>query len=211
MGIGVTKIRNAAKGAIIVGCNSEKDIEKFKEAAKKELGGKYKIEVPKKRMPRVNVLGIDQSDAELGDEELLNAIINQNPLGEIGAGDELRIIHKYTNNKTEKVDIILEMNAEYFKGIINRGMINIGYKRCKVNEYIRVIQCLKCCGYGHMAKECKKKIACRNCGEEHNHNECNSTDYTCINCFNRMNKFNLQNIDIGHKATYSRCPCYQKI
>ncbi|KAK2578426.1 hypothetical protein KPH14_000973 [Odynerus spinipes] len=135
LGIGVNKIRNAAKGAIIIVCNNEKDVEKFREVARKKLGDKYKIEIPKKRMPRIKIIGIDQTDAERGDEELLNALINQNSLGETCAGCDIKIIHKYKNMKTATIIWIVGMTETHTTDVILDDELNIkGYNMCRCDS-----------------------------------------------------------------------------
>ncbi|KAK2581149.1 hypothetical protein KPH14_007958 [Odynerus spinipes] len=131
MGIGVTKITKATNGAIVLGCGNEQDREKFTEAAKKELGNKYKIEKAKEKLPTIKIIGIDKEDANMKDEDLINVIRQQNEMENIK-----------------------------------------GYRRCKINEYIRIQQCYKCWGFGHLAKNCKKQVICRICGDKHEEETC---------------------------------------
>ncbi|VDI39763.1 Hypothetical predicted protein [Mytilus galloprovincialis] len=61
--------------------------------------------------------------------------------------------------------------------------INIGYKTYNTKLFVpKPIQCYKCQGFGHMANQCRNKKRCIKCGEEHENEQCTSTDLKYVNC-----------------------------
>lgn len=54
--------------------------------------------------------------------------------------------------------------------------MKIGWKICKVQEYIGILRCYKCCGFYHFAKDCNKKEMCGNCAGQHTTKECRSQE-----------------------------------
>ncbi|KAK2578236.1 hypothetical protein KPH14_001021 [Odynerus spinipes] len=211
MGIGVTKVQEIKNGSIIIGCRDEIEREKLRAAAKEELKEKYKVEVPRVGLPKIKIVGVDTDEAEMNDNEILKALCNQNNLETGGEGHEQKVIYKYINKMNGKMNIILQVNNKNFEEIILTGRLNLGYRRYKVEEYVSIVQCFNCWGYGHMASRCKKNGNCRKCGEEHKEKECKETEPICINCTNRMNKYNITDTNIKHVANDRKCPCYLKI
>lgn len=63
--------------------------------------------------------------------------------------------------------------------------VAIGKVRVKVSPYIqRVILCYNCFRYGHSSKQCKSRIRCLICKEEHNSKDCtqNVMEMKCFYC-----------------------------
>jgi len=107
----------------------------------------------------------------------MEALITQNDLGREG---KLKIVKKYVNNKTEsrkdkKGTIILETDAKTYKNIIEKGKVNLGWKRCQVFDFVSVIRCFKCWGFNHFSKDCKKEVMCKKCSGIHSSQNCSST------------------------------------
>lgn len=65
-----------------------------------------------------------------------------------------------------------------------------------------LVQCFKCCAYGHIAKNCRAKARCGHCSDAHETQECKEqTKKSCANCgAHRIHK------DNGHKAWDELCP-----
>jgi len=61
--------------------------------------------------------------------------------------------------------------------------VRVGYPQFKVKQYItKPLRCFKCNRYGHVAKNCKGKEQCSNCGGEHNWKSCDYSNKICPNC-----------------------------
>lgn len=112
--------------------------------------------------------------------------------------DLLRPIPGYTFSVLEiqrlKRKIIIEgKEPEYkptgsikitFKGQLLPPQVYLCKVVCNVEPYVqKVIQCFNCLRYGHVNSQCKSKVRCSKCGEEHKTTDCSSTSpLSCIFC-----------------------------
>ncbi len=63
-----------------------------------------------------------------------------------------------------------------------------------------LVQCFKCCGYGHIAKNCWLSASCGHCAQTHETRECQQKDKSqCTNCTRGGRS------DRGHKAWSESC------
>lgn len=82
------------------------------------------------------------------------------------------------------------MEPEPFSQIMKKGKVNIKWGRFNIRKYLKPLQCYNCYKYGHLAKYCRLKKKCRNCGsEEHETGNC-TQDTHCINCQQHNLRFN---------------------
>ena len=74
-----------------------------------------------------------------------------------------------------------------FKGQRLPSSISLCKVICDVEPFIyRVVQCYNCLRYGHVSNQCKSKIRCAKCGNEHKTTDCSSgTPPSCIFCQGR--------------------------
>ena len=64
-----------------------------------------------------------------------------------------------------------------------------------------LVQCFKCCSYGHIAKNCRAKTRCGHCSESHETRSCGQkTQKSCAACKASGHK------DTNHKAWDELCP-----
>jgi hypothetical protein len=79
--------------------------------------------------------------------------------------------------------------------IVNHFLIDRqSFEREKYAPHLRVIQCRKCHGFGHMAAKCDKNEQCGKCSHNHATAECTSNERKCINC------------KANHEAWHFECP-----
>lgn len=52
--------------------------------------------------------------------------------------------------------IIAEINAKTHEMMLEERKVKIDWNIYKVQDYIGILRCFKCCGYDHFAKDCKK-------------------------------------------------------
>ncbi|KAH9367967.1 hypothetical protein HPB48_022664 [Haemaphysalis longicornis] len=72
--------------------------------------------------------------------------------------------------------------------------VKVGYVRHRVRPYVpRPLQCYKCQKLGHVSAACKNAVACKRCGDAHDHVNCKGT-LKCANCSG------------PHEATSNECP-----
>lgn len=94
--------------------------------------------------------------------------------------------------------------------MMEEGRIKIGWKICKVQDYLGILRCYKCCGYYHFAKDCKKEETCGNCAGKHSTKKCGSDIQKYINCEEKIRIFKIKNLNSNHSAFDTDCPCYSK-
>lgn len=214
--VGVSRVTKGNKGMIIIGCESEKEINQLKLSMDTEIGADFEAIIPKQKQPKIKIVGISQEDMELEDQSILETIKVQNELD--GEKFHMKIVKRgNARNKNnddrmkrgEEGTLIIETDVETHKKLINKGKVNLGWKRCKVYDFVSVLRCFKCWGYNHMAKYCKKEEVCEHCAGNHRGKECKSDFIKCVNCSERIKRYNNNNIKDDHEATDKECPTYQ--
>ena len=74
----------------------------------------------------------------------------------------------------------------------------IGYRKHNVKDYIPPpVRCFKCNKFGHVQENCRNKITCPNCGENHQYSECKTSTKRCVNCGE------------DHSAAFRGCRAYK--
>src|SRR5436190_1645378 len=110
----------------------------------------------------------------------------------------------------ESSSLIIEVDNRTYDVILNRGKINIGWRKCIVFSYVSVIRCFKCWGYFHIARNCVRQVTCHKCAESHKESDCKSIKKKCVNCMHKIQTYNLK-ISDEHDALDLECPTYKKI
>ena len=138
----------------------------------------------------------------------MNELIRQNPdVVHTTSEDELkkiRVVTKKTCRNPIKENWILQAHPNIAKWFLKREMINFDLVATYVQEYLPLTICFKCCGFGHVAKYCKKNNCCHKCGEEHMANECQADILNCPNC--RL----MGLTETEHSARNQNCPTYKR-
>jgi len=164
LGLGITKMKKATKGAVVVGCENSDQAEILKEKVTSDMGEKYVIQAPKKKKRRIKIFDVEKDDC--GDEkEFWGKIEDQNGL--VKNSVRGKIVHKSQNGKSQRVMIIAEVDDKTHEIMLEEERVKIGWNICKVQDYIGILRCFKCCGYYHFAKDCKKEVACGKCAGKH--------------------------------------------
>lgn len=207
LGVGITKMKKVTRGAVVIGCENRNQIEKLKEEVTKDLGDKYIIQSPKKKKQKIKITDVDKEDCEK-EQDFWDKIIEQNGLRRDST--EGRIVHKSSNEKTKRTTIIAEVNDGTRGKLLELGTVKIGWKICRIQEYIGIVRCYKCCGFYHFARECTKKECCGNCAGQHATKECSNQEKKCINCEDKIKNFKIKNLKSNHSAYDKNCPCIKK-
>lgn len=74
--------------------------------------------------------------------------------------------------------------------------MKIGWKICRIHEYVGILRCYKCCGFYNFAKDCTRKETCDNCAGQHVTKECNNQIKKCVNCKCVKKKLNILKLQI---------------
>ena len=89
----------------------------------------------------------------------------------------MTLLKKKARIKLEKSDngsIILETDGIAHQQLLERGLLYLGWRRCKFYDSANVKKCFNCWGYGHTQKTYKKDRVCNHCAEKHESKECKS-------------------------------------
>lgn len=144
---------------------------------------KYNLEayVPRFLLRRKGV--IYNVDEDYSEEQLKNKIKPFDSHCNFTLESVKRIMKKTFNEQTKESNlspsktVIVTFNSQ-----ILPQYVAMSHVRYKVKPYVqKVVLCYNCWRYGHLASQCKSKLRCLKCGNNHNSNECDSEDP--IKCF----------------------------
>lgn len=209
LGVGVKSIKEKNNGTVVVKFKNVNDKEKLQKTVVDKIGDQFKVQAPKVQKKFVKILYIDNEEATLTDEQLVDDIISQNKLIECCEKIEMKIVKRIKNDKKHDFSVIVEVNSELQKILLSMEKVSLGWKQCKVIEHINLIRCFKCCGFNHYANECKREKTCGKCGGTHDSKDCQLTSLKCTNCAHKNKKKNANSInDDKHNAFDKKCPIY---
>lgn len=143
LGAGVERLVKGPKGRITVECEKIKDREILKEAITEKLGTQYKVYEPNKKLPKIKVIGIEDQLKEEDEETFIEKISIQNKLNMDRDEFRMKLIKKIKmRNQTNT--IILEVDQYTHKLLVEKQRMKIGWKNCRVYDYVSVVRCYKC-------------------------------------------------------------------
>lgn len=222
MSIGVSKLRKGGKGAIVLGCESEQELKQLKSKVESKLDGKYQVIEPKSVEPKLKILNLDDEEINCDEDQIVDMLIRQNcqnhHLDEERRGFHSKILKKIIrgrqsgNNNSAKREstLIIEVDSATHEEMLNVGKLNIGWRKCRVINYVNVKRCYKCWGFYHIAKNCTRPITCSKCAGEHKDNDCKTKKGRCVNCMYKNKTYNLK-INEEHSALSKECPIFKKL
>ncbi|XP_071646044.1 uncharacterized protein [Temnothorax longispinosus] len=222
LAVGITKLKKGSKGAVILGCENETEMEKLKSTVRDKLGKEYKIMEPRRMVPKIKIINVGAKEMKADEENLIDTILKQNKIDGDRNGFFIRIVKKIvkerrnSNNNmrlkkkgNEEGSIILEADEMTQRMMLEREKVNLGWRKCRVFKYLSVKRCFKCWGYYHIAKNCTRQVACHICAGNHKDSECTATKKKCVNCMHKNKTYNLK-INDEHDALYAECPIFKK-
>lgn len=157
--------------------------------------------------PKVKIFDVDNEDCE-NEQSFWEKIEEQNRMQKNTI--EGKIIRKMVKDNFKKTVVIAEVNSRTREKFLQSEKLKIGWNICKVQDYVGILRCYKCCGYYHLAKDCIKKEACGNCANRHATRECRSEIKKCINCEEKIKSYKIKNLKSDHSAYDGNCPCLKK-
>ncbi|KAI5646608.1 hypothetical protein NE865_01542 [Phthorimaea operculella] len=162
---GMRKIKN---GGVMISAEKKGDIEKLKETVKSSSSS-LTVDEPRKRRPRIIVIGVPTAMAE---KEVFECIFKQNLSEKMPTLTlenfltEVKLSHKSGKKGLESTNYIVEVSAEIRKALIGQNRAYINWSSCPIRDFTLVTRCYQCQKYGHAAKFCKEeKPTCGHCGE----------------------------------------------
>lgn len=200
LNLGIKNLRETKQGNIVITCDSEQDIKLIKEEAERKLKENYKIELPKKILPRIKIAGYS------GDESIVTLekkIRKQNKW--IDTADHLKITYIRRIKNKPNSTIYAECSGSLFNKMLTYGKVYIDWERLPVYEDLTVSRCYKCQGFHHKSPNCTKTEVCGNCAGSHSTLACERQIKKCVNCKIANGKHNLQ-LNTDHSAFDPECP-----
>lgn len=206
--IKVRGIRQMRSKGIVVEVNSKADVETIKQLKLKNV--ELKVTEPKKFDPYIIVYDIEK---EYKPEDLKEDLIAKNFQHE--TEQNLKVLKDKVHfrfcfraqNNNSRVNWVIQMPFESVHRLSGNGGVFMFWRLYKFKEYINILRCFKCLGYGHMAKYCNApKQVCEFCGSmEHVKEECSLKEKPqCVNCVRSKRK------DIHHGFREKQCPEYMR-
>lgn len=153
-----------------------------RDARLKEAG--LRVAEPQKADPYLVMYDVGE---EYGMSELLEDLVEKN------CGDDAKVKNKWKDgikfkrkykSRNGLVNWIIQAPYSIQRSLVEVGRVFLQWKAYKIEEYINIIRCFKCHGYGHIARHCiAPKKLCVVCGEpDHLKEECKRSEPSCINC-----------------------------
>lgn len=210
LGVGVDNIVKGPKGKIIVECQKSGDRSILAGALKGNLGKQYKVFASNKKLPKIKIVEVEQKVERECEDEFIKKIIKQNELDMDRDTFKMQIVKMSKTGKNGKT-IIMEVDPKTHKYFVEKARIKIGWKNCIVYDHVSVIRCYRCWGFNHHANDCRNKISCQKCGQEHDSQECKSAVKKCVNCTKMTEKYKIEDLDNNHEATYINCESYKRM
>lgn len=198
--IGIKGYKETKQGDIIVKCQTKQEVEVLKAAVEHNLGGEYLANVPKKRTPRMKIVGFT---GEGGEKDIENNIRRQNKW--INDDDMMKVVHikKMKNRNTS--NIYIECSPDLYHKAVKAQRVFIGWERYPIYEDLNLTRCYRCQGFNHKSANCDRRVSCGTCSGEHERSVCSSVSKKCVNCDFANNKFST-GYNVDHAATDPSCP-----
>lgn len=98
--------------------------------------------------------------------------------------EEIRVLTEFTKKNGNSRNIVIEVSPQVRIKLINYGRLYLNYESCRIEDYVRVLQCYKCLKFNHLAKNCTATVTtCGHCSGEHNSRDCTQKNkIKCANC-----------------------------
>lgn len=201
----IKSVENRRNGAVVIQSENEEEREKIRSAIQNELNDAYEIKVPRPINMQIKIVGMSFDYEE---KDLVEKLKKQNP---VISNSDIKIIVKYNYKRNNKIiyNAKISVDSATYAKILGEGKLNIGWERCKAFDGTEIMQCLKCKGYNHRAKECRNEEICLKCHENHKTKECDKEQIVkCINCVSINRKLNM-GLDENHVTNDKQCKVYQ--
>lgn len=144
-------MRIVSKGGVILHCKSSDVVEEVKKVAKEKLGDAYKVNIPQKIKPKIQIVGFS---SDINEDELIDFLKKQN---DVFNETKLKVLKLYKRDKFQNNGAIIEVDGENCEQILATNKVFVDWDRCFMFEYLNVGMCFKCSGFNHKAEKCTSK------------------------------------------------------
>lgn len=200
--IEISGVKNINKGGILIGCQDNAGVSKFKELALQKLGDKYDIKDVANFNPRIRLVGMTD---KFSAEDIVNFVEYQNK-SLISEKFECKVLQISSTKKNKDIyQAVLQIDVDSYNKIMStgNGKLFVGYNICDVYDSIEIKRCFNCSGFNHFSKSCNNQLHCPLCSDGHMVKDCKNSVLKCINCV-KYNEINKSNISIDHAAWDSK-------
>lgn len=205
--ISISNVQTSRNGSLVVSCVNEEHSAKFKKIITSNLGDKYDVRNIPTLNPRIRITNMCE---QFSDSDLVNYVITQNTacFNENSVCQLVSVRPQKRNNKLFQA--VLQVDLESYLKVIKAGKLNVGFDfDCPVYCAIEPRKCFNCCGFHHIANQCKNEPICPKCSSNHKLSDCRSNDLICVHCITMRNNLKID-IPTNHAAWDPNCYVYKK-
>lgn len=197
--------KNIRDGGVVLCCSNKNETMKVKEMVREKLGEDYEVTLPAIKNPRIRITNIDPN---IPDNDIISELKLNNEIIRSADMKLITVIPKRIRG-TAFNDVVVEVDAEAYKVLLDVGVLYLPWRECRVFEHIYLKRCFKCCGFSHTSNECQNEQSCSKCAGKHKHSLCRSKKTCCINCKQTNERLNIQ-LDTNHHAWSRSCEVLQR-
>lgn len=193
--IRVERIIDTKKGRTIVKAKTSAD----KDAIVKAFAGNASITVRNPAPKSIQVI-LKNVPTNIQDTEIVKEIIERDERAEL-LSEALSFDKSFkVGGRDTSKHVVLNLREDAAAAIAEEPFFFIGCGCFRVLKYVSIIQCFKCCAYGHKAANCQNEHpTCGWCAGAHSTNQCPKDDEgnllsktSCVNCIHSNNQHNTE-------------------
>lgn len=212
LGVRVERMIKTRKG-LVVAVSGKEDAERLKTNEELKRKG-YVVKDGLRKNPMIMVYDLEKGRVE---EDTLKEIFQRNfretSMSEMEFLRDVKVRRKIKQvgrqekrGGKEKESWVIEVNGNILAECMRRERLYIGWESVRLKEYVDIVRCFKCQGYGHIGKVCREnKQICGMCAGEHRMEQCSGeNEVRCHNCSKEGRRSD-------HPATYAKCEVYGRM
>lgn len=205
----VKVIRQTSRGNVILECNDQVSVTTVKNKLNAIGGSVFSARLPKQVQPEIKLVGLNEF---LDQADILTQLKSQNPdvISE-SSTVVIRDVKKIVTRSSTYYTVYIQTDCDTFEKIMSRGKLCVMWSRLRCYQVLPDSRCYKCHKFDHIADKCplgdNVKI-CPKCSGSHDGKECDSSEYKCINCVRKNEKYGID-MPVNHCVWSYQCPIYK--
>jgi len=206
----VVKSTATHNGNVVLKVSNHNKLDDLNKNLVSEFGENVKIKTPFD--PKIKLTSIPSYFDITNKESIIPRIVEKNLfLKELCDVNPESIQYLFSYNIKGHKTIVLKCSPDVRRTIKRHNdSLNIDCFRCKVYDHFHILQCSKCCKFGHSNKNCKSENSiCTFCSKQHSFKDCtlknNTEAHSCNNCLNSNDSAIKQNAH-SHNSFSTSCP-----